>query len=46
LSALGAGSGAERVMSLVWRDAGLPEVERAPPHTTRTGKLLHIHRVS
>jgi len=46
LDALGAGSGAERVMSLVWRDAGLPEVERAPPHTTRTGKLLHIHRVS
>ena len=46
LSALGATSGANRVMSEVWRGAGFPEVERTAPHVTFTGKVLHFHRLS
>jgi hypothetical protein len=43
LTAIGRGSGAERIMSLVWRDAGLLRVERRPPVATETGKVLHLH---
>jgi hypothetical protein len=43
LEAIGAGSGAERVMGLVWRDAGLLHVSREPPRTTAGGKMQHIH---
>jgi hypothetical protein len=43
LAAIGRGSGAERIMSLVWRDAGLLRVERRPPVATATGKVLHLH---
>jgi hypothetical protein len=43
LAAVGAGTGAERVMGLVWRDTGLLRVERRPPAVTATGKVLHLH---
>lgn len=43
LGALGRGSGAERVMELEWRQAGLPRVERRPPLRTPAGKILHLH---
>jgi hypothetical protein len=44
LEAIGAGSGAERIMQHVWRDAGVLGVERTPPRTTATGKILHLHQ--
>ncbi len=44
LEAIGAGSGAERIMGIVWRDARLLQVERLPPRTTGSGKILHLHR--
>jgi hypothetical protein len=44
LGAIGAGSGTERVMATVWRDADLLRVEREPPLTTASGKILHLHR--
>jgi hypothetical protein len=44
LEALGAGSGTARVMATVWRDADLLRVERRPPLTTASGKILHLHR--
>jgi len=44
LDAIGAGSGVERVMMLVWRDAGLPSVEREAPRITGGGKIMHVHR--
>jgi hypothetical protein len=43
LEAIGAGAGAERVMSLDWRETGLVHVERRPPRTTRSGKIFHLH---
>jgi hypothetical protein len=43
LSAVSEGSGAERVMSLAWREAGLLRVERREPLATRSGKILHLH---
>ncbi len=43
LSAIGGGSGVERVMQLVWRDAGVLCVERAPVRSTAAGKILHLH---
>jgi hypothetical protein len=46
LGALGGGSGVERVMELLWRDARLLLVERRPPYTTATGKILHLHQAS
>jgi hypothetical protein len=44
LDALGAGSGADRIMAAVWRDAGLLRVERRAPYVTGSGKILHVHR--
>jgi len=43
LTAISAGSGVERVMGQVWRDAGLLRVERRAPYTTTSGKILHLH---
>ena len=43
LVAVGQAGGAEEVMALMWRDAGLLRVERRPPYTTPTGKILHLH---
>ena len=43
LSLLAAGSDAERVMALQWRQAKLLRVERRPPLRTATGKILHLH---
>jgi hypothetical protein len=42
LAAIGGGSGANRIMGLVWRDAGLLRVERRPPLATGSGKILHV----
>jgi hypothetical protein len=43
LSAIGSGCGAERVMELQWRGAGLLRVERKSPVATAGGKILHVH---
>jgi hypothetical protein len=43
LSAIGPGSGVERVMGLLWEEARLLEVERRPPLRTPAGKILHVH---
>jgi hypothetical protein len=43
LDGIGPGSGVERLMGLVWREAGVVEVERRPPYATSSGKLLHVH---
>jgi hypothetical protein len=45
LEAIGAGSGAQRVMATAWRDSGIPEVVRDEPRVTATGKILHVHLV-
>jgi hypothetical protein len=43
LSAIGPGSGVERVMGLLWEEARVLEVERRPPLRTPAGKILHLH---
>jgi hypothetical protein len=43
LAALGGGSGAERIMGTMWRDASLLRVERREPFATASGKVLHLH---
>jgi hypothetical protein len=43
LDAVGAGSGAERIMGTVWRDAKLVRVERRAPLSAASGKILHLH---
>jgi hypothetical protein len=43
LDAIGAGSGGPRVAELVWREAGVLQVERREPERTRSGKILHLH---
>ncbi len=43
LDAIGEGSEAERVMGLLWRDAGFFTVERRAPLATPSGKILHLH---
>jgi hypothetical protein len=43
LGAIAGGSGVERVMGLLWQDARVVGVERRPPFTTATGKILHLH---
>ncbi len=42
LGAIGAGSGAERVAGLLWRDSGFVEVERRRPDAGPGGKVLHL----
>jgi hypothetical protein len=44
LAEVGRTSMTEAVMARVWRDAGLPIVDRATPHATPGGKVQHIHR--
>jgi hypothetical protein len=44
LSALGTGSGVERVMAMQWQQARLIQVERRPPVATAGGKILHLHQ--
>ena len=44
LAAIGPGSGVERVMSLLWREAGVVNVERRVPMVTPAGKILHLHQ--
>jgi hypothetical protein len=46
LGAISRGSGVERVMGLVWREADVLRVERRAPMSTATGKILHLHRAS
>lgn len=41
LAAIGVGPGANRVMALAWRVAGLLRVERRAPEPTPGGKILH-----
>lgn len=43
LRAISPGSGIEKIMGTVWRDARLLTVQRTPPLATLTGKILHIH---
>jgi hypothetical protein len=43
LSAIGSGTGSERVMALLWRDARLLRVERRPPLAGPSGKIQHLH---
>jgi hypothetical protein len=43
LEALAAGSGAQQVMALAWRDAGLLRVDRRHPEATPAGKIGHLH---
>jgi hypothetical protein len=44
LGAIARGDGAERVMSLHWRQGGYLRVQRRRPLTTDSGKILHLHR--
>jgi hypothetical protein len=43
-TAISAGSGGEKVMGLVWRNAKLLRVERRVPLVTGSGKILHLIR--
>jgi hypothetical protein len=43
LEAMGAGSSLERIMTSVLRDGVALRVERRPPFTTRSSKILHLH---
>ncbi len=45
LQGLGRGEEAKRVMALYWRQTGVLRVERRPPFTTSTGKIVHLHRL-
>ncbi|MBW1858554.1 MAG: hypothetical protein JRI70_00410 [Deltaproteobacteria bacterium] len=44
LTALSSGNGVERMMGMVCKDAQLLTVERTPPLTTSSGKILHFHQ--
>jgi hypothetical protein len=44
LAAIGHGSGVERLMGLLWQEAGVLHVERRPPLLTAAGKILHLHQ--
>ena len=43
LTAVGPGSGPERLTGLLWRGAGLLRVERQAPRTTASSKILHLY---
>jgi hypothetical protein len=43
LEAIAPAPGGERMMSLVWREAGLVRVERRQPLATGSGKIHHLH---
>ena len=42
LSAVGGGTGGERLMELQWRGAGVLRVVREAPRRTASGKILHL----
>jgi phenylacetate-coenzyme A ligase PaaK-like adenylate-forming protein len=42
LTAIAPGTGTERVMAQVWRDANFVQVERKSPQATSTGKIQHL----
>ena len=42
LDAVGAGSGAERIMAHQWREGRMLRVEREPPRAGSAGKILHV----
>ena len=44
LSAIGPGSGVERLMGMLWDEARVLEVERRSPLATPAGKILHLHQ--
>jgi hypothetical protein len=44
LDCIGSGRGAERIMSLQWRQSGFPHIERRIPALSGKGKVLHIWR--
>jgi hypothetical protein len=43
LDAVGFDSGADLLTALLWREAGLPIVERREPKITGAGKVQHVH---
>jgi hypothetical protein len=43
LTEVGKTGRAEEVMARMWHDAGFLNVDRRPPYTTATGKILHLH---
>ena len=43
LSAIGGGTGVERVMELEWRQARILEVRRERPRSAPSGKISHLH---
>lgn len=43
LTSISKGSGAQRVMGLLWRDSRIVTVERRTPLTTPSGKILHLY---
>jgi hypothetical protein len=43
LDSIGTGTGAERLTSLLWKDARALTIERRVPHVTRSGKIQHLH---
>jgi hypothetical protein len=43
LDELGAGSPSGAIWARLWRQAGLPRVERRAPHVTASGKIHHLH---
>jgi hypothetical protein len=43
LSAAGHGSGVERLAGLLWRGGDFLRIERRPPLTMASGKVLHLH---
>jgi hypothetical protein len=42
LTAIGEGSGVERLVELQWRQAGVPVVERRAPRAAASGKIRHL----
>ena len=43
LAEIGAGAGADRIMSALWRNGRVLQAERAVPVATASGKILHLH---
>jgi hypothetical protein len=44
LTAIGAGSDSEHIMSQLWRGSDILGVERLTPRKTAAGKILHVHQ--
>jgi hypothetical protein len=43
VSEIGAASAGDRIMGMIWHDAGLITIERRPPFVATSGKILHLH---